>query len=170
MRFEPAEQPNSEDKDNSIQFCLRSSITPALIELFLCLALIFAMLFFHHSTRFELFIRLIAVGLWVITFLAFNLSMIAYKSTLVFATRFRLCGQVFAVRPSHRLIEVSLAEIRDVEVRATLGTRFFKYAHVIIYPERGKKITLRHIRYAEERAVGILKLQEQLRIDQPDAK
>ena len=63
-----------------------------------------------------------------------------------------------------------LDEIKDVEIRATIGTKLFHYAHLILYPYNGKKIMLRNIRNAEELALIILKLQEKLQRTQPDQK
>ena len=91
-------------------------------------------------------------------------------STLVFVTKFRIYGQIYAFFPSRRRIEISLDEIKDVEIRATIGTKLFHYAHLILYPYNGKKIMLRNIRNAEELALIILKLQEKLQRTQPDQK
>ena len=73
-----------------------------------------------------------------------------------------------AIVNMHRLIEQN--EIKDIEIRATIGTKLFHYAHLIIYPYNGKKIMLRNIRNAEELALIILKLQEKLQRTQPDQK
>ncbi|HBY33247.1 MAG TPA: hypothetical protein DEG74_05750, partial [Clostridiales bacterium] len=79
-----------------------------------------------------------------------------------------LYGQIFAFLPSHRQIEISLSEIKDVEIRATIGTKLFHYAHLIIYPYNGKKIMLRNIRNAEELALIILKLQDKIQKNPPE--
>lgn len=160
MKFEPTEK--SEQKDTSTQFCLRASVVPVITDFFLCIACIFAMLFFNVHSNVQHFIRLTAIGLSPIAMIGLILALIDWRCTLVFVSKFRLKGQKPAFRPSSRRVELSLEEIKDIEVRATMGTRFFKYAHLIIYPEYGKKIALRHIYYAEERAIRMLDLQSQI--------
>ncbi|MBQ0012260.1 MAG: hypothetical protein KBT07_06075 [Clostridiales bacterium] len=161
MKFEPTE--NDERRDTSVQFSLRASMIPIFIDFFLCIVLVFLMLYFHQHNRFHYLIRLLAIGLSPLALCAFFLAMIDWRSTLVLVTKYRVYGQHFKLRPSSRQIEFSLEEIQDLEIRATLGTRFFKYAHLIIYPEHGKRVTLRHIYYAEERATRIFELQSQMR-------
>ena len=160
MKFEPTE--NNEREDYSTQFSLRASIIPVIMDFFLCIVLVFFMLFFHQHNTFHHLVRLLAIGLSPLALCAFFLALIDWRSTLVLVTKFRVYGQHFKLRPSSRQIEFSLEEIRDLEIRATLGTRFFKYAHLIIYPEHGKRVTLRHIYYAEERATRIFELQSQM--------
>lgn len=168
MRFEPIEKPNG--KDNSILFYLRSSLVPVLADLIISSCMGFLYLFSDYNSRIGRLISLLAFGFWVIAFLGFSTALIARISTLVFVTKYRLYGQVYGFLPSHRRIEISLDEIKDVEIRATIGTKVFRYAHLIIHPYNGKKILLRNIRNAEELAVIILKLQDKLIKGQAEKK
>ncbi len=161
MKFEPTE--NIEREDHSIQFSLRASIIPVILDFFLCVFLVFLMLFFTKHNRMHHLIRLLAIGLSPLALWALILAILDWRGTFVLVNKFRIYGQQFKIRPSHRQIELSLDEIKDLEVRATLGTHFFKYAHLIIYPEYGKCVKLRHIYYAEERAISIFELQSQKR-------
>ncbi|MBR5426696.1 MAG: PH domain-containing protein [Clostridiales bacterium] len=166
MRFEPIEKSN--DKDNSILFYLRSSLVPVFADLIIS-CFLGAMYFMSDMhTRYGRLIGLLSFGFWLIAFLGFAMALIARISTLVFVTKFRLYGQIYSLFPSHRRIEISLDEIKDVEIRATIGTKLFRYAHLIIHPYNGKKITLRNIRNAEELAIIILKLQDKLQRKQPE--
>ena len=102
--------------------------------------------------------------------LGFATALLARICTLVFVTKYRVYGQIYRFLPSNRRIEISLSEIKDIEIRATIGTKVFRYAHLILYPYNGKKIFLRNIRNAEELALIILKLQEKLQRSQPETK
>ena len=183
MKFEPIEKRN--DKDNSILFYMRSSLVPVLADLIIsCLMgfLYFASDMHTKSGRLFLYfasdmhtksgrlVGLLSFGFWLIAFLGFAVALVCRLSTLVFVTKFRIYGQIYAFFPSRRRIEISLDEIKDVEIRATIGTKLFHYAHLILYPYNGKKIMLRNIRNAEELALIILKLQEKLQRTQPDQK
>ncbi|MBP5492404.1 MAG: PH domain-containing protein [Clostridiales bacterium] len=168
MRFEPVEKRN--EKDNSIQFYLRSSLVPVLAYLILSSCFGFLYLFSDTTTRTGRLISLLSFGFWFISFIGFSAALVARISTLVFVTKYRIYGQVYGFLPSHRQIEISLEEIKDLEVRATIGTRVFKYAHLIIHPYNGKKIKLRNIRNAEELAVIILKTQDKLLRMPPEKK
>ena len=168
MKFEPIEKRN--DKDNSILFYMRSSLVPVLADLILSCLLGFLYFVSDMHTKYGRLLGLLSFGFWLIAFLGFAIALVCRLSTLVFVTKFRLYGQIFAFLPSHRQIEISLSEIKDVEIRATIGTKLFHYAHLIIYPYNGKKIMLRNIRNAEELALIILKLQEKLQRTQPDNK
>ena len=166
MRFEPVEKRN--DKDNSILFYLRSSLIPVCADFALSCCLGFLYFYSDMTTRTGRMIGLLSFGFWLIAFLGFALALLARLCTLVFVTKFRLYGQIYRFLPSHRRIEISLSEIKDVEVRATIGTKVFHYAHLIIHPYNGKKIFLRNIRNAEELAIIILKLQDKLQRGQAE--
>lgn len=168
MRFEPVEKRN--DKDNSILFYLRSSLIPVFADFALSCCLGFLYFYSDMTTRTGRMIGLLSFGFWLIAFLGFALALLARLCTLVFVTKFRLYGQIYRFLPSHRRIEISLSEIKDVEVRATIGTKVFHYAHLIIHPHNGKKIFLRNIRNAEELAIIILKLQDKLQKGQAEDK
>lgn len=168
MKFEPVEKRN--DKDNSILFYLRSSLIPVFADLTLSCCLGFLYLFSDMTTRTGRIIGLLAFGFWLIAFLGFGAALLARICTLVFVTKYRVYGQIYRFLPSNRRIEISLSEIKDIEIRATIGTKVFHYAHLIIYPYNGKKIFLRNIRNAEELALIILKLQEKLQRSQPETK
>ncbi len=166
MRFEPEEKPNKDKKDNSVCFCMRSSAVPILANLLLSCVMGFLCLISDQYSRLGRTISVFAFGLWIIAFIGFSRALIARISTLVFVTKYRLYGQVYAFLPSHRQIELALEEIKDIEVRATLGTRFFHYAHLIFHPYNGKKIKLPSVRNAETLAIIMLKMQEKLNKDQ----
>ena len=168
MRFEPIEKPNG--KDNSILFYMRSSLVPVLADLIISCLMGFLYFASDMHTKSGRLIGLLAFGFWLISFLGFAIALVSRLSTLVFVTKFRIYGQIYAFFPSRRRIEISLDEIKDVEIRATIGTKLFHYAHLILYPYNGKKIMLRNIRNAEELALIILKLQEKLQRTQPDQK
>ena len=168
MRFEPIEKSNR--KDTSIQFYMRSSMIPVFADLIISCAMGTLYLFSDMTGRVGRLIGMLAFGFWLIAFLGFALALVARLSTLVFVTKYRLYGQVYGFLPSHRRIEISLDEIKDVEIRATIGTKVFRYAHLIIHPYNGKKILLRNIRNAEELAVIILKLQDKLIKGQAEKK
>ena len=167
MRFEPEEKPNKDKKDNSICFCLRSSAIPILADFLLSCVMGFLCFVLDYSTRTGRSLMIFAFGLWLIAFVGFTRAVIARISTLVFVTKYRLYGQIYAFLPSHRQIEISLEEIENIEVRATLGTRVFRYAHLILHPYNGKKIKLPAIRNAETLAVILLKMQEKLTKEKP---
>ena len=161
MRFEPVEKQN--EKDNSIQFYLRSSIVPVVSNCLLTLLMGFLCFMTDtDSSSLTRAITFLSFGFWMIFFCFFSRALIARISTLIFVTKYRLYGQVYGFLPSQRQIEISLTEIKDIEVRAGIGTKIFHYADLILYPHNGKKIRLRNIRNAEELAVIILKLQEKL--------
>ena len=168
MKFEPIEKRN--DKDNSILFYMRSSLVPVLADLIISCLMGFLYFASDMHTKSGRLIGLLAFGFWLISFLGFAVALVCRLSTLVFVTKFRIYGQIYAFFPSRRRIEISLDEIKDVEIRATIGTKLFHYAHLILYPYNGKKIMLRNIRNAEELALIILKLQEKLQRTQPDQK
>ena len=167
MRFEPIEKRN--DKDNSIQFYMRSSLIPVFADLIISCAMGGLYLFSDMTSRVGRLIGMLAFGFWLIAFLGFAMALVARLSTLVFVTKFRLYGQIYRFFPSQRQIEISLSEIEDIEVRATIGTKVFHYAHLIIHPYNGKKLFLRNIRNAEELALIILKLQDKLQRGQTGA-
>lgn len=160
MKFEPIEKRN--DKDNSILFYLRSSLVPVFADLIIACFMGAVYFMSDKHSRYGRLIGLLAFGFWLIAFLGFAAALLARISTLVFVTKYRLYGQIYSLFPSHRRIEISLEEIKDVEIRSTIGTKLFRYAHLIIHPYNGKKITLRNIRNAEELALIILKLQAKL--------
>ena len=160
MRFEPLEK--KADKDNSIQFYLRASIVPVILNLFLALLMGFICMMSDLTTSFGQTVSFLTFGFWMIFFSFFSSALVARISTLVFVTKYRLYGQVYGFLPSQRQIEIAITEIKDIEVRATIGTRLFHYAHLIIHPYKGKKIKLAYIRNAEELAVIILKMQAKL--------
>ncbi|MBO4927636.1 MAG: hypothetical protein J5379_05230 [Clostridiales bacterium] len=160
MRFEPVEK--RKDKDNSILFYLRSSLVPVFADLIISCGMGFLFLFSDMTTRVGRLIGMLAFGFWLIAFLGFAIALISRICTLVFVTKYRLYGQIYAFFPSHRRIEIALPEIKDIEVRATIGTKVFHFAHLIIHPYNGKKITLHNVRNAEELAMIILKLQDKL--------
>ena len=160
MKFEPIEKRN--DKDNSILFYLRSSLVPVFADLIIACFMGAVYFMSDMHSRYGRLIGLLAFGFWLIAFLGFAAALIARLSTLIFVTKYRLYGQIYSFFPSHRRIEISLEEIKDVEIRSTIGTKLFRYAHLIIHPYNGKKITLRNIRNAEELALIILKLQAKL--------
>ena len=166
MRFEPIEKQN--DKDNSIKFYMRSSLIPVAVNFMICVCMGFMTLYFDDSTRLTRTLDLLFTGFWALSFVAFSRAMVARISTLIFVTKFRLYGQIYGFLPSQRQIEVSLLEIKDLEVRATFGTKFFHYAHLIIHPYNGKKVMLRNVRNAEELALIILKLQDKLQRKKPE--
>lgn len=168
MRFEPIEKSNR--KDTSIQFYMRSSLIPVFADLIISCAMGTLYLFSDMTGRVGRLIGMLAFGFWLIAFLGFVLALVARLSTLVFVTKYRLYGQIYRFFPSQRRIEISLPEIEDIEVRATIGTRAFHYAHLIIHPYNGKKIMLRNIRNAEDLAMIILKLQDKLQRTQPEQK
>lgn len=168
MKFEPIEKRN--DKDNSILFYLRSSLIPVFADFFLGCCLGFLYFYTDMTTRTGRLIGLLAFGFWLITFLGFKCALLARICTLVFVTKYRLYGQIYRFLPSNRRIEIALSEIKEVEVRATIGTRLFRYAHLIIHPYNGKKIFLRNIRNAEELAIIILKLQDKFQKGQAEDK
>ena len=168
MKFEPIEKRN--DKDNSILFYLRSSLVPVFADLII--SCFMGALYFMSDmhTRNGRLIGLLAFGFWLIAFLGFAMALIARISTLVFVTKYRLYGQIYSLLPSHRRIEISLDEIKDVEIRSTIGTKLFRYAHLIIHPYNGKKVMLRNVRNAEELALIILKLQDKFQKKNPEKK
>ena len=166
MKFEPIEKRN--DKDNSILFYLRSSLIPVFADFAISCALGFLYFYSDMTTRTGRMIGLLAFGFWLVAFLGFMCALLARICTLVFVTKFRLYGQIYRFLPSNRRIEIALSEIKDVEVRATIGTKVFRYAHLIIHPYNGKKIFLRNIRNAEELAIIILKLQDKLQRGQTE--
>ena len=166
MRFEPIEKRN--DKDNSILFYLRSSLVPVFADLIISCCLGALYLFSDMSTKTGRLIGMLAFGFWLIAFIGFSVAFVCRVSTLVFVTKYRLYGQVYSFFPSHRRIEIALPEIKDVEIRATIGTKVFHYAHIILHPYNGKKIMLRNIRNAEDLALIILKLQDKLQRNQTD--
>ncbi|MBQ5968307.1 MAG: hypothetical protein IJL60_11105 [Clostridiales bacterium] len=168
MKFEPIEKRN--DKDNSILFYLRSSLIPVIADFLLSCCLGFLYFYTDMTTRTGRLIGLLSFGFWIITFLGFATALLARICTLVFVTKYRVYGQIYRFLPSNRRIEISLSEIKDIEIRATIGTKVFRYAHLILYPYNGKKIFLRNIRNAEELALIILKLQEKLQRSQPETK
>lgn len=168
MKFEPIEKRN--DKDNSILFYMRSSLVPVMADLIISCLLGFLYFASDMHTKNGRLIGLLAFGFWLIAFLGFAVALVCRLSTLVFVTKFRLYGQIYAFLPSRRRIEISLDEIKDVEIRATIGTKIFHYAHLIIYPYNGKKIMLRNIRNAEELALIILKLQDKLQKNPSETK
>ncbi|MBR4010451.1 MAG: hypothetical protein IKI87_06230 [Clostridiales bacterium] len=167
MKFEPIEKRN--DKDNSILFYLRSSLVPVLADLIISCALGFIYFLNDMHTRTGRLIGLLAFGFWLIAFAGFAIALVCRISTLVFVTKYRMYGQIYSFFPSHRQIEISIDEIKDIEIRATIGTKLFHYAHLIIYPYRGKKVMLRNIRNAEELALIILKLQDKLQRSQSNS-
>lgn len=167
MRFEPIEKRT--DKDNSILFYMRSSLVPVFADLIISCCMGSLYLFTDMTSRFGRYIGILAFGFWLIAFLGFMLALVARLSTLVFVTKYRLYGQIYRFLPSHRRIEISLTEIKDIEIRSTIGTKVFHYAHLIIHPYNGKKIFLRNIRNAEELALIILKLQDKLQRKQTGA-
>ena len=160
MRFEPIEKRN--EKDNSIKFYLRSSYIPVLANLAIAASTGFLSLYFDDTTHVGRTLELLFFGFWVLSFIAFSRALIARISTLIFVTKYRLYGQIYGFLPSHRQIEIPLLQIKDLEIRATIGTKLFHYAHIIVYPEHGKKVKLPFIRNAEELAIIILKMQEKL--------
>ena len=168
MRFEPIEKSNR--KDTSIQFYMRSSLIPVFADLIISCVMGFLYLFSDMTTRIGRLIGMLAFGFWLIAFAGFAIALVARLSTLVFVTKYRLYGQIYRFLPSERRIEIALPEIEDIEIRATIGTRVFHYAHLIIHPYSGKKIMLRNIRNAEELAMIILKLQSKLNKGQAENK
>lgn len=160
MRFEPIEKQNGQD--NSILFYLRSSLIPVFADLIISCCVGSLYYFCDMTSRIGRAVGLLAFGFWAISFVGFSAALVARISTLVFVTRYRLYGQIYGFLPSHRRIEISLTEIKDIEVRATIGTNVFRYAHLILHPYNGKKVKLRYIRNAEELANKILKLQSDL--------
>ena len=166
MKFEPIEKRN--DKDNSILFYLRSSLIPVFADFAISCVLGFLYFYNDMTTRTGRMIGLLTFGFWLIAFAGFMFALLARICTLVFVTKFRLYGQIYRFLPSNRRIEIALSEIKEVEVRATIGTKVFRYAHLIIHPYNGKKIFLRNIRNAEELAIIILKLQDKLQRKQSE--
>ncbi|MBO4495169.1 MAG: hypothetical protein J5752_04870 [Clostridiales bacterium] len=168
MRFEPIEKQN--DKDNSIKFYMRSSLIPVAANLLITACMGFMTLYFDDSTRLSRTLDLLFTGFWALAFVAFSRAVVARISTLIFVTKYRLYGQVYGFLPSHRQIEISLLEIKDLEVRATFGTKLFHYAHLIVHPYNGKKVKLPFIRNAEANAIIILKMQEKLQKEEAGKK
>ena len=160
MRFEPVEKQN--DKDNSIRFYMRSSFIPVAANFLIACFTGFLSFYFDDMTRLSRTLKLLFTGFWALAFVAFSRAMVARISTLIFVTKYRLYGQIYGFLPSHRQIEISLLEIKDLEVRSTFGTKLFHYAHLIIHPYNGKKVKLPFIRNAEANAIILLKMQEKL--------
>ena len=104
MKFEPIEKRN--DKDNSILFYMRSSLVPVLADLIISCLMGFLYFASDMHTKSGRLIGLLAFGFWLISFLGFAIALVSRLSTLVFVTKFRIYGQIYAFFPSRRRIEI----------------------------------------------------------------